>query len=347
MSSLTSFGWTSCSKIICNLRSTTRLKFSTASDRSHGYIGFGGWHFWVKSVLGSTEPASLTNYFRDSCPTIDGKSDLPMIQTTETSPTSPLDMFLNSIGSKETKNKYRNKIDTFLHFVGLEGTLKERSSAFVDRATREPRWALDWIVRFLMQQKTRYDRREITAGTLRNYYKPLRVFCEANDVVVSWLKITRGLPKPRKFAQDRAPTSEEIRKVLEYPDRRIKPIVLMMSAGGFRVGAWDYLRWGHIEPTLQDGRVVAAKVRIYAGEAEEYATFITPEAYGAAKEWMDFRQEYGEKITPSSWVMRDLFRTAMLTYGAHYGMACAPKQLKSSGIRNMLKRAWVSQGLMK
>jgi hypothetical protein len=62
---------------------------------------------------------------------------------------------------------------------------------------------------------------------------------------------------------------------------------------------------------------------------------------------MDLRQEYGEKVGPNSWIMRDLFRTAMLTYGAHYGMACAPQQLKSSGIRNMLKRAWVSQGLMK
>jgi integrase len=133
---------------------------------------------------------------------------------------------------------------------------------------------LDCIVRFLAQQKGRYDQREITAGTLRNYYKPIRVFCEANDITINWLKIIRGLPKPRKFAQDRAPTNDEIRKVIEYPDRRIRPIVLMMSSGGFRVGAWDYLKWGHVEPIVQNGKIVAAKVRVYAGEAEEYKTFI-------------------------------------------------------------------------
>jgi hypothetical protein len=33
-----------------------------------------------------------------------------------------------------------------------------------------------------------------------------------------------GLPKEKKYAEDRAPTIEEIQKLLEYPDRRIKVI---------------------------------------------------------------------------------------------------------------------------
>jgi hypothetical protein len=76
-----------------------------------------------------TEPASLTNYFRDSRPTIVGKSDNLMAQTTESIPeflhTGPLEMFTNSIGSKETLSKYRNKIDAFLGFIGLEGTFQK------------------------------------------------------------------------------------------------------------------------------------------------------------------------------------------------------------------------------
>jgi hypothetical protein len=31
--------------------------------------------------------------------------------------------------------------------------------------------------------------------------------------------------------------------MLEYPDRRIKPIVYTMASSGMRLGAWDYLRW--------------------------------------------------------------------------------------------------------
>ena len=49
-----------------------------------------------------------------------------------------------------------------------------------------------------------------------------------SDIYIPWKKITRGLPNARQSANDRAPTIEEIRKLLEYPDRRIKPIVYTM-----------------------------------------------------------------------------------------------------------------------
>jgi len=41
---------------------------------------------------------------------------------------------------------------------------------------------------------------------------------------------------------------EEIQKIIEYPDRRIKPLILCMVSGGFRLGAWDYLKWKHVIP---------------------------------------------------------------------------------------------------
>jgi hypothetical protein len=56
------------------------------------------------------------------------------------------------------------------------------------------------------------------------------------------------LPKGRQAANDRAPTIEEIRKLVEYPDRRIKPIVYTMISSGICLGVWDYFQWKHIEP---------------------------------------------------------------------------------------------------
>lgn len=68
------------------------------------------------------------------------------------------------------------------------------------------------------------------------------------DIPISWKKITRGLPKGKSYADDRISTSEEIQKLLEYSDRRIKAIVFTMTSLGIRLCAWDYLRWRNIKP---------------------------------------------------------------------------------------------------
>jgi hypothetical protein len=52
---------------------------------------------------------------------------------------------------------------------------------------------------------------------------------------------------------------------VEYPDRRIKAIVHTMSSSGIRIGAWDCLKWEHTRPVEKDGKVVAAKLIVYAG----------------------------------------------------------------------------------
>ena len=54
------------------------------------------------------------------------------------------------------------------------------------------------------------------------------------DISIPQKKITRGLPHAIQSANDRAPTLEEIIQLLEYPDRRIKPIDYTMVSSGIR-----------------------------------------------------------------------------------------------------------------
>ena len=91
-----------------------------------------------------------------------------------------------------------------------------------------------------------------------------------NEIVTYVGKYNRGLPSRREIANDRAPTIEEIQKIIiEYPDRRIKPLILCMVSGGFRLGAWDYLKWKHVIPLKNKGdEIIAAKLIIYGAEPE-------------------------------------------------------------------------------
>jgi hypothetical protein len=105
-----------------------------------------------------------------------------------------------------------------------------------------------------MAQLERVNRKEIVIATLRGYLKSIKLLCDVAEVPVAWKKITRGLPLGRRYADDRASTIEEIRRLPEYPDRRIKAIIYSMASGGFRVGAWDSLKWGHVTPVERNDK---------------------------------------------------------------------------------------------
>ncbi len=164
------------------------------------------------------------------------------------------------------------------------------------------------------------------------------------DISIAWKKITRGLPKGKSYADDRIPTIEEIQKLLEYPDRRIKAIVYTMTSSGIRLGAWDYLKWGHVRPIEKDGEIIAAKIIVYAEEDEEYFSFISKEAFNTLKEWINYREKSGELIDENSWLMRDLWDTQN---ARGKGLITTPEKLASTGIKRLVERAIWAQGLRK
>lgn len=256
-------------------------------------------------------------------------------------------VFKYALKAPESQRQYPRRLKIFLDYLGLEGNLEQQAEQFYLTAISNHAWVEESLMAFIAYEKERSKNGEISDSTIPNYYRATKLFCEMNDITLNWKKIARGLPRAGKAANDRAPTIAEIRKLVEYPDRRIKAIVYTMVSSGIRIGAWDYLKWKHITPVFQKENdiVIAAKLIIYAGDSEEYYTFITPEAYYSLKEWMDFRSDYGEKITGESWAMRDLWQTTNIKYGAKLGLATCPKKLKSSGIKRLLERALWEQGL--
>ena len=213
-------------------------------------------------------------------------------------------LYLYAMKSPVTREKYQKRLDKFFDFLGLEGgSIEEKSRVFVEMARKDnSNWTFNNILKFIQFQNSSMVRKEISGATVRNYVKSIKLFCDMADLPVTWKKITRGLPRGRRYADDRIPTIEELTKLLEYPDRRIKAIVYTMASSGIRLGAWDYLRWGDIRPIEINGKIVAAKIIVYAGEEDDgYFSFISLEALDKLQNWMKYRESSGEVINDNSW----------------------------------------------
>jgi hypothetical protein len=250
---------------------------------------------------------------------------------------------VGSIRSPVTREKYLQRMGYFFDYLNIHQKDEEECFDILTQMARADfNWLVNAIFKYLQGHKTRVDRKEISSATLRNYVKPIRLYCEQMDISIPWKKIMRGRPKGRRYANDRAPTLQEITKMLTYPDRRMKPIIYTMTSSGIRLSAWDYLKWKHIIPISRDGLVVAAKILVYADDDEEYFSFVSREAFDALNEWMTYRKQSGEIITGDSWVMRNLWD---VTTPKGKGVITIPKRLRASGIKRLIERALWAQGI--
>ncbi|MDW0329797.1 MAG: hypothetical protein QN651_03265 [Nitrososphaeraceae archaeon] len=266
--------------------------------------------------------------------------------------------FLYGIKSDETRRSYVSKLDFFFDFYKIEGNdIREKSKNFLEytkKGKNITQKVTDLVLNYMYFHIQRAQKKEISRGTIRNFYKPIKLFCEMNNVVLNWKIISKGLPRGTQNANDRIPTIDEILGVLKYPDRRVKPVLYTMISSGIRIGAWEWLKWKNVIPIYDDKKtVIVAKIIVYDGEPDQYFSFITPEAYWSLKEWMEFREKQGEKITKESYLMRDLWNTGKifinsresnLTKGT-MGNISIPKKASGNAIRQIFTRAWKIQDI--
>ena len=93
----------------------------------------------------------------------------------------PWVLYLYSIKSPATKEKYLLRLGKFLDYIGFQGALEDKARAFAIKGKVDGNWAFSSIIRYIQFQKDRFNNKEITAGTIRNYVKSIKLFCSMGD----------------------------------------------------------------------------------------------------------------------------------------------------------------------
>jgi hypothetical protein len=109
----------------------------------------------------------------------------------------PWTLYLYAMKSPATKEKYLMRLGKFLDFLNIQegATLEDKARVFAEKGRDDDIWAFNSILKFVQLLKERVDRKEITAGTIRNYVKSIKLFCQMTDIPIPWDKITRGIPR--------------------------------------------------------------------------------------------------------------------------------------------------------
>jgi integrase len=171
------------------------------------------------------------------------------------------------------------------------------------------------IISFVSTENARCEKGEITAATVGNALKAIRLLLEMNDASLNWRKIRRVLPRARRYALDRIPTNDEIQEIVESADVRGKALTLVFMSSAIREGAIEYFKISDYMRIERNGKTVAGRLMVYNGDPERYVTFINTAASDALDKYIEFRRQHGEIISSESPLFRDKFDPVKGQYG--------------------------------
>ena len=141
--------------------------------------------------------------------------------------------------------------------------------------------------------------------TINNYVKGVKALFRNNGLK---LDLPFKMSKRVQY-KDRAPTPEELQKVIDIADIREKVIVSILSLTGMRIGSLVKLQYRHVMKDLENG-VTPVHLHIEAdivkGKYGDYDTFLSNEGIEYLKTYLDIRTKGTRKIPPESPLIRNL-----------------------------------------
>jgi site-specific recombinase XerD len=180
--------------------------------------------------------------------------------------------FINSIKSEVTKRIYENDIKLYLKFCNLT---KLSELLMITDPQKQ-------MIKYIMSLR----KKGLATNSISTLLNGIYHFYEMNDIPLNKKKINMFKGEFTGKVIDRSYTHEEIRKVLDVSDLRMKVMILLMASSGMRIGALPSLRLRNLE------RIDSIyKVTVYEGTNSSYYTFCTPECSSFIDAYFEYRTQ--------------------------------------------------------
>ena len=217
------------------------------------------------------------------------------MQIVETSCNS-YENFISACNSDYTKRSYSNALKMYVQFYHVA---EYDSLLQIDKHT-----ASKMILRFVMYQR---NIRKLSLSRINVCFSALKLFYDMNDYDLNWSRLAKYKGRDRqKMVQDRTYTKEEIQKMLQFADLRMKVIILTMLSSGVRTGGLAGLK---LKDLTYIEQYKLYRIVVYSDSPNDtYYTFCTPETAQQIQMYLDSRQnQFGETLTPDSPLIRQKF----------------------------------------
>ena len=111
--------------------------------------------------------------------------------------TNAYSTFLWGLNAPETRRQWPKRLKFFLDFVEIIGnTIEDRANLLYDIIKKEGSlWLQKQLMDFVFFQKRRVDNKEIAESTVSNYFKPIKLFCDMNNVLIDWKLVSKVIPR--------------------------------------------------------------------------------------------------------------------------------------------------------
>jgi hypothetical protein len=98
---------------------------------------------------------------------------------------NPYGLFLFALKAPETKRQYPKILQYIFNYFVKIGELKtleieKQCIEFKTKTIENPQWALESLLKFMVFQKERIEKKEIVPITVKNYLKVMKLFIEMN-----------------------------------------------------------------------------------------------------------------------------------------------------------------------